>query len=221
VDTVWSQGTFNLACRALWDPHVCWLEKWGISIGVDCALYGDDDTCICVRCGPLVVHLEAHNGWEYGRTAGRVKELCRTWAAWYNAMAQTDRPPLDPLDVDVTVEMDGGYGAGVLTHAAEFYRWRGLTVGGKSDVVDQTGDPKYSNIRAEIWFEAAALARGHQMDLSRLPPEVLGRLRVELTTPFTSACPTAPAASKRKRTSRSDSVDRLTPRTLWSWPSRR
>jgi hypothetical protein len=92
--------------------------------------------------------------------------------------------PLRPTDVDVILEFDGGYGVGVYSHRAEYERWRGVTVGGKSDKFDPNGKPMYANVRAELWFESVALANRGMMDLSRLPKEVQDRLRLQLLTPF-------------------------------------
>ena len=184
VDTIWSQAVFELCCRPRWDPADCWHRKFGITVGVDPAGYGDDDTVFHVRCGPLSLHHESRNGWGPGQSAGRIKELCREWCAWYNALATFDRPPIRPENVDVIIEFDGGLGVGVHSHADDFVGWHGVTVGSKSDMCDPNGRPMYANLRAELWCEAAKAAAAGWVDLSRLPPDVRDRLRIQLLTPF-------------------------------------
>ena len=46
------------------------------------------------------------------------------------------------------------------------------------------GGPVYYNVRAELWLEGARAAQSSQMDLSRLSPDSLAKLRLQLTTPF-------------------------------------
>lgn len=184
VDNVWSLGDFQKCLETRWDPQHCWDMQFGITIGVDSSGFGDDDTCIHVRCGPVALHHESRNGWEHSRVAGRVKELCSQWSEWYNRMATYGRPPLSPLDVDVVFEFDGGYGVAVWGHRGEFENWRGVNVGGGSDALDPNGRPMYANYRAELWFSSAGLARGGLIDLSRLPKDAIAKLRLQLTTPF-------------------------------------
>ena len=184
VDTVWSLSDWEKATTPRWTPQECWFRKCGITIGLDASGFGDDDTAIHVRSGPLSLHHESRNGWAPDRAAGRVKELSSEWSAWYNSHATDPRPPLQPTDVDMITEFDGGYGVGVYSHRQEYHRWRGVTVGGKSEKFDPNGKPMYANVRAELWFESAALARIGMMDLSRLPLDVQNRLRLQLLTPF-------------------------------------
>ena len=184
VDTVWSMSAWERALVPKWTPQDCWTRHCGVTIGVDASGFGDDDTVFHVRTGPLSLHHESRNGWPPDQAAGRLKQLCCEWADWYNSHAQDARPPLHPTDVNVTLEFDGGYGVGVYSHRAEYHRWRGVNVGGKSAVLDPNGKPMYANVRAELWFESAALARSGMMDLSRLPGDVRDRLRLQLLTPY-------------------------------------
>lgn len=182
IDTVWSSHAWELAVRPKFTPEWCWEHLCGLTVGVDCAAYGDDDTAVHLGSGPLSLHHEAHNGWGPDRTAGRIKELLYEWTDWYNRLAREDRKPLDPLDVVVNIEFDGGYGVGVHSHRGEFRRWRGVTMAGKSHKTDHNGRPMFANNRAEAWFNSADRARFSQMDLSRLPQSVLARLRLQLLT---------------------------------------
>lgn len=184
VDTVWSLSIWEKAITPRWTPADVWARGCGITIGVDASGYGDDDTGFHVRSGPLSVHHESRNGWGPDRAAGRLKELCREWADWYNSLATDPRPPLKPENVDCVMEFDGGYGVGVHSHRQEYYRWRGITAGSKSDKFDPNGKPMYANVRAELWFESAALASRGMMDLSRLTQASKDKLRLQLLTPF-------------------------------------
>lgn len=183
VDTVWSARAWERAITPSWTPQQCWERGFGISIGVDAAGYGDDDTAFHVRSGPKSLYHEARNGWGPGQAAGRLKELCCEWAEWYNRQAQGDRPSLTPFDVQVTIEFDGGFGVGVYSHAEEYYGWRGISVGGASGLSDPNGRPMFANLRAEMWFDGARKANGWQMDLSALPQGVKDRLRLQLLSP--------------------------------------
>lgn len=185
VDTVWSLAAFEMACRPRWDPYHCWRRNLGIQIGLDCAGFGDDDSVFHVKTGGLSLHHEGHNGWGPDKLAGRLAELCREWASWYNSLASADRPPIYAQDVTATIEFDGGLGVGVHSHGYTKYpRWRGVTMGAASNVLDLNGNSLYLNVRAEGWFESARLAASGDVDLSRLPREVLDKLRVQLLTPF-------------------------------------
>lgn len=184
VDTCWSEEAFELACQARWKPEEVWLRRSGITIGVDVAFYGDDDTVIHVRSGPLSLHHEARNGWSSAQTAQRVKELCIFYADWYNTLDPGHgRPRYTPYDVEVIIEFDGG-GSEIVTHAGEFTNWKGFSSGGASERFDPLGKPLYYNQRAEMWLEGNAKAARGELDIHLLPPEVRDRLRIQLLTPF-------------------------------------
>lgn len=184
VDTVWSDEAWELCLSRPSNPASCWLAGYGITIGCDPASYGDDMTCISVRCGPMFVHHESHNGWLADRVAARLKALCAEWIGWYNGRATMhDRPQLRPQDVRVNVELDGP-GAGVLSHATtEYPNWCAVSVASASEVMDPLNRPCYHNRRSEIWVEGAKLALAGGIDFSYLPDDVKARLRVQLLTP--------------------------------------
>ena len=215
VNSVFSELCWERMDRESWEPRSCWERNYRITIGCDPAAFGDDFTTIHVRSGPLSLHHEAHNGWDPGRTAGRIKELCREYARVYNSWATTDRPQISPYDVDVAVETDGGLGIGVLSHRQEFMRWRGVTVGSSSQMLDMMGQRMYLNTRSEMWNEGAKKALGGMIDLHLLPQDVRHRLKSQLLTPFyvIRADGTRQVESKadiKKRTTRSpDDADSL------------
>jgi hypothetical protein len=183
VDTVWSEAAWNEAVIPKFTVQELWMLKHGITIGVDVAVYGDDFTVLHVRMGPLSLHHEWHNGWGPGQTAGRIKELSVEWCAWYNAQAViADRPQLRPKEVKVIVEVDGP-GVAVLSHCQAFGNWSGLKVAEKSDKLDSLGRQMYPQKRSQMWFDGCDKALYGKMDLSRLPKDVLVRLKRQLTTP--------------------------------------
>lgn len=208
VDTVWGAAAFAEACRPKWNPRDCWYGKHGVTIGCDPAAFGDDDSAFHVRSGPLSVHHEARNGLGPKEVAKRLKELCSDWAGWYNALAEDPRTPLLPEDVTAVIELDGGLGHGVFSHRGGFRGWRGVTVGGKSDVLGPDHHALYANVRAELWTEAASLAAAGAMDLSRLSPDTLTRLRAQLLTVYYKPLPSGvrqvePKADIKARSGRS------------------
>lgn len=184
IDNAWSPNAWNKAVNTHWEPRLCWQRGHGITIGVDAAGYGDDDAAFHVRCGPISLHHESHNGWAPEKCAGRLKQLCRDWAAWYNSVATDPRPPLRHTDVKVILEFDGGYGIGIHSHRGECESWVGVTVGSRSDKISPDNKPMYANVRSEIWLESAKLALAGKMDLSRLDPDVRERMRFQLLAPY-------------------------------------
>lgn len=189
IDTVWGEDVWQICITPRQNPRQqlidCWLQKCGITIGVDASGYGDDDTVFHVRSGPISLHHEAHNGWEPGKSAGRLKQLCEEYAEVYNSWATfPNAPKLKPTEVEVILEFDGGYGIALHSHRGEYVNWRGITVGGGSDKLSPVGTKMYYNLRSEIWCEAAVLAAAGQIDLSRLPQEVLDRMKIQLLTPY-------------------------------------
>jgi hypothetical protein len=180
VDTVWSTAAWESAIISKVHPSYCWEQNCGITIGSDIASYGNDDTTIHVRSGPLSLHHEHHNGWSPKVIAERIKVLCVQWADWYNNQALVPtRPQLMPGAVKVIIELDGP-GVAVLDRCDRFGSWSGIKVGEASDVFDMFGNPVYINKRSEIWFSARDKALAGKMDLSRLPQDVLERLREQL-----------------------------------------
>ena len=179
IDTVWSETLWELAIQPKWTPLQCWEREFGITIGVDVATYGDDDTTIHVRCGPLSLHHEAHNGWLQDKTARRVIQLSNDWAEWYNQQASVPtRPKLMSHHVKVIVEMDGP-GAGVMSHQPPHTNWIGVQMS-SAPTRQERGKDIYLNLRSQMWFQARERARASWVDLSRMPSEVKERLKLQL-----------------------------------------
>ena len=182
VDSVWSLESWNECLVPRYDPKHCWLMMYGITIGVDVAVYGDDMTTFHVRTGPLSIYHESRNGWGPNRITGRIKELCSEWSGWYNSLASEDKPPITPADVNVIVELDG-LGQTVFETFNNFGNWCGFNVAEQSNNMDAVGRPRYANKRAEIWFVGAERAKSGRIDLSRLPGDVRERMGSQLLTP--------------------------------------
>lgn len=199
IDSVWSAAAWDLCCQRRWRESDVWVRNCGITIGVDAAGYGDDDSVMHVRSGPISLHHEGHNGWGPDKTAGRLKEFCHEFSAIYNSWASTDRPSLSPAGVHVTIELDGGWGLGVLSHRADYHRWRGITVGGSSAISGINGDPVYANVRSELWCESAKKAEGGMIDVSRLSSDVRDKLRLQLLTPYYEIRPNGTRMVEAKR----------------------
>ncbi len=180
VDAVWSLQAWQGACVPRWTPRDVWTRNCKVTIGVDTALFGSNDTAFHVRSGPLSLFHESHNGWDYKQSADRLKALCVIWASWYNQQATDPRPLLGPADVEVIIEADGGFGPGIHSHRDGYENWKLVTVGGKSDKLDANGRPLYANVRSEMWIEAALLAKKGLMDVSRLLPETKMKLENQL-----------------------------------------
>lgn len=187
VDTVWSGAAFDgmLSTKIPVRDKLerAWGERRGVTIGVDPAAYGDDDTGIHVRIGGVSVHHEAHNGWGPERTAPRIKELSSEWARYYNALAVTPRPQLQPEDVLTVIEGDGGFGVGVYSHRGLFRRWKLVSAGSAPTITGPQGQPVYPNMRSQWWCEAADRAKKGLLDVTLLPQAVVQRLRVQLLAP--------------------------------------
>ncbi len=183
VDTVWGIEAWTRACTPRFTNAHLWNQLFGITIGVDVAVYGDDNSTIHVRSGPCSLYHESRNGWMPKRLADRVKELCVQYAATYNSWALiATRPQLTPAQVKVIIELDGP-GVAVFDRCDGFGAWTGLKVAEASEMVDSVGRPMYLNKRTEMWVEGEKKAYDGDLDLSRLPQDVKDRLRLQLLTP--------------------------------------
>ncbi len=174
-----SQGTYGVWSDADWQAAVAldlapppgWLPE----VGCDVARFGDDWTAIHVRVGPVSVHHEAANGWSTSETAGRLKQLCREWAAWWNER-HPQHAPVKPEDIPVKVD-DDGVGGGVVDQAGGF-----MFIAVSAASVSSRPDD-YPNLRSHLWFDAAQRARMGRMSLARLPADVKHRLRQQVMAP--------------------------------------
>ncbi len=199
VDTVWGQESWELAVARKFSNDYLWMHQFGITVGVDVAVYGDDSTVIHVRSGPCSLHHETHNGWAPKRVAERIKSLSVQWCGTYNSWAMIPgRPALKPQHVKTIIELDGP-GVSVFDRCDKFGNWQGLKVAEASEMWDSVGRPMYDSKRTEIWFEGEKKAATGKMDLSRLPQDVLERLREELMIPAYQLLPNGAVSVEAKK----------------------
>jgi hypothetical protein len=166
TDTVWSEAQWLAAIEAKPDLQAE-AENHPVEIGCDVARFGDDDTTMHVRRGPVSLHHEAHNGWPTDRTTGRLKEL----AAEYGQQAGQEAAA-----VLVKVD-DDGVGGAVYDQRGE-YNFVGLSAASVAMEPE-----KYPNRRSEFWFAVAERANEGRLDLSRLSADSLNDLRSQLMAP--------------------------------------
>jgi hypothetical protein len=109
----------------------------------------------------------------------RLIELAQRYAGWYNSMLgglprseRGSHRPIDAREVPVKIDCDGIGARDVEFLEAEGYRAIRIGAGTKA-----LGEPEYPNRRSELWFTVAEMARSGELDLSRLPDEVLDELR--------------------------------------------
>lgn len=199
VDTVWGQESWELAITRKFSNDHLWMHQFGITIGVDSAVYGDDSSVIHVRSGPCSLHHESHNGWAPKRVADRIKSLSVQWCGTYNSWAMIPgRPALKPQQVKTIIELDGP-GVSVFDRCDKFGNWQGLKVAESSEMMDSVGRPMYDSKRSELWFEGEKKAVTGKMDLSRLPQDVLERLREELMIPAYKLLPNGAVSVEPKK----------------------
>lgn len=172
---VWSDALWRRAARQAGPGQ---LNPWSpLAIGCDVARFGDDCTAMHVRCGAVSLHHEWHNGWDGAQIVGRLKELCREWSAWVNRQRNApSAAPLEPRHVLVNVDQDGMGGMGVVDHAGG-WNFRGVSAAS----VECGGE--YPNLRSQLWFHAAGLAKKGELFLGGLPKAALDRLRQQLLAP--------------------------------------
>jgi hypothetical protein len=157
-DTVWSDDLWDNVKKCRHDLN----PAWKVQIGCDVARYGFDFTCIVVKQGPCVLHLEKHNGWSTKQTAERLRQLCHQFSG-----------PHEPREVPVLI--DGvGVGGGVVDQA-DGYLFVDVQAGAKS-----LEERKYYNLRSELWFVTTDHAKAGLLDISRIAEKDQTTLRSEL-----------------------------------------
>jgi hypothetical protein len=170
---VWSDAAWELACSALVDDSS---TDDLPEIGCDVARFGDDDTEIHVRCGMESLWHEAHNGWGTDETGGRLRQLCRRWAAWATDRRGPGVEPVRPEDVVCKID-DDGVGGGVVDHCGPFAFF------GVSAAATALDSEDYPNRRSELWFAVAQRARRGRLSLARLPADVRSELKRQAMAP--------------------------------------
>ena len=160
VNTVWTE--------ALWQTTAIrreLRETWPVQIGCDVARFGDDFTAIHARKGLCSVHHEAHNGWDTAQIASRLKELCSQLTGGRS-----------PRKVPVLID-SSGVGAGVVDQA-DGHAFFGVNSGERAPDEEQ-----YVNVRSQLWFCAASLAKEGVIDTSRLDRGARQEIARQLAAP--------------------------------------
>lgn len=213
TNSVWSDAAFQDACRAgPITPESLVINGLLPEVGCDVAVFGDDWTAMHVRIGPISLYHESANGWGPEQVAGRLKLLCREWAAWANRIRDRNSAPVKPTRIRVKVELDGP-GHGVASYGRETVdgdNWNWVGVSASSAAMQAE---VFRNVRSELWFTVSGRANAERLDLSRLPPAVLSRLRQQCMAPVYSLngggqMEVEPKKDTKKRIGRSpDDVD--------------
>lgn len=163
INSVWSEAAFTAAVESdLPEPDDVPCEG-----GADIARYGDDDTVLHIRRGPVSLHHESHNGWSTSQTAGRMKELSREYGA---------RCGIDGRRMQWKVD-DDGVGGGVVDQA-DGYWFEPVGAGARAVEAED-----YPNRRSELWFVTADLARHRRISFARLAPADQRELRRQAMAP--------------------------------------
>jgi hypothetical protein len=173
-----SQATYSVWSNWLW--NTCEKSAGKIpadsipEIGCDVARFGDDFTDIHIQDHGVSIHHESHNGWSLDQTAGRLKQLCAKMVEHCVKKNEDFAKHLTAKQIRVKIDMDG-LGAGVVD-MAEGYNFVGL-----SGSMVLNGD--YRNLRSQLWFNTANMAKEGMVNLARLPKETLALLRQQAVSP--------------------------------------
>lgn len=186
TNAVWGDGDWQAACREL--PGMKPLE-WEYrtappipEIGCDVARFGDDMTETHARSGSISLSHESVGKRPIDQTAGRLKELAKELAAWWNDcikdMPDATRPAcITEFDIPIKVD-DTGVGGGV-TDILVGDNYNAVPINSQNNANDSE---RYPNIRSELWFVTAERARRGELDLSGLPADVRDELRRQAVT---------------------------------------
>ncbi len=126
-------------------------EQLGVRVlGVDTARSGEDSTVIAVRNASTLVDIHGFTKLPTTETAKRVKLLS---SGGTFGMSQAKSRAQGPYDLNI--EMDGGLGAAVYDILKEdgVPGLRPITVGAHTLMRDKTGEMKFANVRAAMWWK--------------------------------------------------------------------
>lgn len=173
---VWSPKLWQMASRKGLGPLDC-----GDTIpeaGCDVARFGDDKTEIHTRCGPVSLGHETHGGWDVVQVATRLMAVADDLAAWATARRLAGLAPVGGKAIPLKID-DTGVGGGV-TDIVRSHGYNAIPVNAGESAPDHD---KYPMVRDQLWFDAAARAKSHKLDLSRLPAKLVARLEVQALAP--------------------------------------
>lgn len=153
-------------------------KRGPISLGVDVARYGDDDTVTAPKNGRECLPLRYVHGYDTMQVVGDVKLTCN------------ELTPLSPKQTPIGVDVIG-LGAGVVDKLNE----DGYNVSAINSSEVAIDEERFVNLRAEMWYAAreslnpsnpAAMSlpkddrlAGDLSSIKVLPPDSRGRVRIE------------------------------------------
>lgn len=141
-----------------------------IQCGVDFAAYGNDDSCIAIRKGECLIHVEAHNGWGPMQLCSRVKTLVDEMHKRFG-LKQTDK-------IQICCD-DTGIGAAAKEHFQDTnYCYKPINFSGRSH-----SPHLYRHRRDEIHFTIADRARKGNVSFKHVPKWISDELRTQLLAP--------------------------------------
>ncbi len=148
-------------------------ESWRVFariVGVDVARFGDDESVIARRCGPLVLPLEDRRNVDSLQGAGWAARAHLDFFAGANMVRGVANAKSDRIFVDDT----GGWGAGWIDQLRALgHPVTGVGFAGKAD------DPRYFNKRSEMHFRLAEAIKTGGLCLPNDP-----KLAKELVAPL-------------------------------------
>lgn len=165
INSVWGDSALALLLQPMAvEPN------WLVAIGCDVARFGDDRTVMVVRRGRCIIGIEAHRGWTITQTAQRLKELA----------AEHATPNQHATRIPIYID-EGGLGAGVVDCCGAGPDRHNFVGVNSSTVSNWPGD--FPNLRSELWFLAAELARDGNLSMQSLPLAAQQQLLAELKAP--------------------------------------
>lgn len=147
-------------------------------LGVDTARSGEDSTVIAVRNASGIVDIHGFSKLPTTETAGMVKSLSTgTTGALKYAKSRSQGI------YDVNIEMDGGLGASVYDMLKEgsVPMLKPITVSSKTAMRDKSGELRFANVRAAMWWKLRELLDPNGDNEIMLPDN--DRLIGDLVTP--------------------------------------
>jgi len=143
-------------------------KKVQVSLGVDVARFGSDETVIYVLRGPAVVAVDSWSGQDTMKTAGRVIAMALEHGLW---MPDGQRIAID----------DTGVGGGVVDRLRE-QGWRVRAINFGSAPERTNSEEKFLNRRTELWWDLREWIR-KDAALGDLPADTKDVLRADLCAP--------------------------------------
>lgn len=139
-----------------------------VSLGVDVARFGNDETVIVVRRGGAILRIQSWVGQDTMKTAGCVIDMAREYGLDYHTAFR--------IAVD-----DTGVGGGVVDRLYE-QQWKVRAVNFGAKPAYESEQEKFVNLRTELWWRLRNWIR-NEAALSTLDPFVKDILRADLCAP--------------------------------------